>query len=80
MKRVAQIVTAFAGLLLILGLVEDLTNYKWSAGDQNTIFGNQNVVVNDGATVLIAGGFLAAVAALMWVLARRRDQGDQRRS
>ncbi|HEX9554030.1 MAG TPA: hypothetical protein VF983_12570 [Streptosporangiaceae bacterium] len=79
MRRAAITFTVLSGLLLILGLVDYLTNYNF-ANDQGTIFGNPNVVVNDGATLLIAGGFLVLVSALMWILARRKDQGDQRQS
>ena len=77
--RRAAITFMLSGLLLILGLVDYLTNYNF-ANNQGTIFGNPNVVVNDGATLLIAGGFLVLVSALMWILARRKDQGDQRQS
>jgi len=77
--RRAAITFMLSGLLLILGLVDYLTNYNF-ANDQGTIFGNPNVVVNEGVTLLIAGGFLVLVSALMWILARRKDQGDQRQS
>ncbi len=79
MRRAAITSSVISGLLLILGLVDYLTNYNF-ANDQGTIFGNPNVVVNEGVTLLIAGGFLVLVSALMWVLARRKDQGDQRQS
>lgn len=79
MRRAAITVSLLSGLLLILGLVDYLTNYNF-ANNQGTIFGNPNVVVNEGVTVLIAGGFLVLVSALMWILARRKDQGDQRKS
>ena len=48
-------------MLLILGLVDWLTNYNWAQGDQDPLFGNPHILLNDGATVLIAGGFLAVV-------------------
>ena len=67
--------TVLSGALIILGVVESLTNYKWSAGDQNAIFGNPRLLANDGVTVLIAGGVLAMVSATMWVLALRKGQG-----
>jgi len=79
MRRAAITSSVISGLLLILGLVDYLTNYNF-ANNQGTIFGNPNVVVNEGVTLLIAGGFLVLVSALMWVLARRKDQGDQRQS
>jgi hypothetical protein len=77
MKRIAIICGGTAGLLLILGVVEALTNYKWSAGDQNAFFGNPKLLLNDGITVLIAAGFLALVAAATWIAARRKDRSDQ---
>ncbi len=79
MRRAAITSSVISGLLLILGLVDYLTNYNF-ANNQGTIFGNPNVVVNEGVTLLIAGGFLVLVSALMWILARRKDQGDQRQS
>jgi hypothetical protein len=79
MRRAAIILTVISGIFLIFGLVDYLTNYNF-ANNQGLIFGNPNVVVNEGATVLIADGFLIAVSALMWFLARRKDQGNQRQS
>ncbi len=79
MRRAATTFSVLSGLLLILGLVDYLTNYNF-ANNQGTIFGNPNMVVNEGVTLLIAGGFLVLVSALMWILARRKDQGDQRQS
>ena len=78
MRRAAMIFTALAGVLLVLGIIEAVTNYKWRAGDQNPLFGNPHILMNDGTTVLIAGGFLVLVSAVMWILARRKDSGDQR--
>lgn len=82
MRRAAIIFTVISGIFLILGLVDYLTNYNF-ANNQGLIFGNPNVVVNEGATVLIADGFLVLVSALMWILwilARRKDQGNQHQS
>jgi len=79
MKRAAIIFTVISGILLILGVADYLTNYNW-ANNQGAIFGNPNVAVNEGVTVLIAAGFLIVVTAVMWVLARRKDQSDQRQS
>ena len=79
MRRAAIVLSVVSGLLLILGLVDYLTNYNF-ANNQGTIFGNPNVVVNEGVTVLIAAGVLVLVTAAMWILARRKDQSDQRRS
>ena len=60
-----------------IGLIDYITKYNWAQGDQDPLFGNQNVLLNDGATVLIAGGFLAVGSILMWVVALRREHGDQ---
>jgi hypothetical protein len=81
MKRVAIISTVVSAVLLVLGLIDYLTNYNW-ANDQDPLAGNQNVLLNDGATVLIAGGLLMILSVIMWVLAVRGTQGsrDQRQS
>ena len=78
MKRVAIIFSVLAVGMLILGLVENLTNFRWKAGDQNTFFGNPHVVLNDGKVVLILTGFLIVASAVMWFVALRKGQGDQR--
>jgi hypothetical protein len=77
MRRVAWIFSVISVVLLVYGLIDYLTKYNWSQGDQNPLFGNQNVLLNDGATVLIAGGFLAIGSILMWILALRKEHGDQ---
>ena len=75
MRRAAIIFSVISGILLILGLVDYLTNFNTSPG---VIFGNPKAVVSEGATLLIADGFLILATALMWILARRKGQGDQR--
>src|SRR5215470_10485415 len=65
MKRMAIIFSVLAVGMLILGLVEDLTNFKWAAGDQNPFFGNPNWTLNDGKVALILGGFLVIASALI---------------
>ena len=77
MRRMAWIFSVISVVLLIYGLVDYITRYNWAQGDQNAFFGNQNILLNDGATVLIAGGFLSISSILMWVLALRREHGDQ---
>jgi hypothetical protein len=77
MKRLAKICAVISGLLLILGLVDYLTNYNW-ANDQDPLFGNPRILLNDGATVLIAGGFLTVGSVIMWVIAARKDRSDQK--
>lgn len=79
MRRAATIVSVVTLGVLILGLVEDLTNFRWAAGDQNTFFGNPRLLLNDGKVVLILGGFLALLSALMWMAATRKGETDQRR-
>ncbi len=80
MKRVAIICTVLSGILLVLGVIEAVTNYQWSAGDQDPFFGNPHVLMNDGTTVLIAAGLLVLVSAVMWFLAARKGSGNQRQS
>jgi hypothetical protein len=91
MRRLAIISSVIAVALLILGLVEWLTNYHWAQGDQNPLFGNPHLLLNDGVTVLIAAGFLLIGSIVMWIIALRRqtpaeptalrkEQGDRRRS
>jgi hypothetical protein len=80
MKRMAIIFGVLAVGMLVLGLVENLTNFRWAAGDQNTFFGNPNWVLNDGKVVLILSGFLVLASAAMWYLALRKGQSDQRKS
>lgn len=80
MKRLAVICTVLTGLLAVLGIVEAVTNYQWSAGDQDPLFGNPRLLMNDGTTVLIATGILAVGSVIMWVLALRKDRTDQHQS
>jgi len=77
MKRMAIICTVISGLLLVYGLIDYVTNYNWAQGDQNPLFGNQRILLNDGATVLIAGGFLTVGSIIMWIVARRKEHSDQ---
>jgi hypothetical protein len=78
MKRLAIIFSVLTIGMLILGLVENLTNFRWAAGDQNTFFGNPRLVLNDGKVVLILTGFLVVASAVMWVMAVRKGHSDQR--
>ena len=80
MKRMAIIFSVLAGGTLILGVVEDVTNFRWAAGDQNTFFGNPRLVLNDGKVVLILTVLLAVASAAMWYVALRKGQSDQRES
>jgi hypothetical protein len=78
MKRMAIIFGVLAVGMLILGVVEDATNFRWAAGDQNTFFGNPHLVLNDGKIVLILSGFLILASGAMWYLASRKGQSNQR--
>ena len=78
MRRLAIILGSVAAAVLVIGIVEDITNYKWSAGDQNAFFGNPRLLMNDGTVALIVGGILLLVAAVVWVAASRRGGTDQR--
>ena len=87
MRRIAAVTSVIAGVLLVLGLVEWLTNYQWAQGDQDPLFGDPRILLNDGATTLIAAGLLMIGSVIMWVIATRKDQrtpvkgqGDQRTS
>jgi hypothetical protein len=84
MKRMAIIVSITSVSVLILGLVEALTNFRWSAGDQNPLTGNPKLLLNDGQVALILGGCLTLASLLMWILVfvqmQRKGQGDQRQS
>lgn len=76
MKRIAIIFSIISVILLVYGLIDYLTNYNWAQGDQDPLFGNQNVLLNDGATVLIAGGLLTVGSVIMWILALRKGDGN----
>jgi hypothetical protein len=78
MRRFAVILGVVAAAVLVIGLVEAITNYKWAAGDQNAFFGNPKLLMNDGTTALIVGGILLIVAAVVWVAASRRGLSQQR--
>jgi hypothetical protein len=78
MKRIAVITSVIAIIVLILGFVEWLTNYQWAQGDQDPLFGDPRVLMNDGMTALIAGGFLLIGSGIMWVVARRQGSGGAR--
>jgi hypothetical protein len=80
MRRIAWIFSVTSVFILVVGLIDYLINYNWAQGDQNAFFGNQNVLLNDGEVVLIAGGLLTLGSILMWVLALRREHGDQQQA
>jgi len=78
MKRLAMITGIVSAVVLVLGLVESLTNYQWAQGVQDPLFGDPRILLNDGMTTLIAGGFLLIGSVIMWMLARRKADRDQR--
>jgi len=78
MRRMAIIFTVVSGGMLVLGIVENATNFKWAAGDHNTFFGNPRLLLNDGKVALILSGFLILVSLVLWIMALRKDQGNQR--
>jgi hypothetical protein len=73
----AWIFSVISAILLVYGLIDYLTNYNWAQGDQDPLFGNQSILLNDGATVLIAAGFLSVGSIIMWIVALRKGHGDQ---
>ena len=77
MRRLAWTLSITTGIILVLGLIDFLTNYNW-ANDQDPFQGNPNILLNDGATVLIAGGFLTIGCVLVWIVTLRRERNDQR--
>lgn len=78
MKRLAAVCAVLAGLLVALGLAEWATNFDWASGDQNPLFGDQHLLVNDGVIVVISGGALALVAGAAWLAAWRGERGHGR--
>ena len=80
MRRIAWTFSIASVVVLIIGLIDYLTKYNWAQGDQNAFFGNQNILLNDGATILIAGGFLSIGSIFMWIMALRREHGDHQQS
>ena len=78
MKRMAIFFGVLAVAMLVLGIVEDVTNFHWAAGDQNPFFGNPHMLLNDGKVVLILAGFLIVATIAMWFMASRKGQADQR--
>jgi hypothetical protein len=78
MRRMAWTFSVISAVLLVYGLVDYLTNYNWAQGDQDPLFGNPKILLNDGATVLIAAGFLSVGSIIMWIVALRRGNSDQR--
>jgi hypothetical protein len=70
MKRLTLVCAVISALLLIDGLYMVLANYH--PADQNTFFGNQNLVLSDGEVTLISAGFFVLATLVIWILAIRR--------
>ena len=82
MKRGSIVFGIVALLLLADGTYLDATNNQ-VGGDQGAFFGNANVVLSAGTTVLVAGGLLAIGAIIMrpktkppWTLAHSAISGS----
>jgi hypothetical protein len=71
MKRLALVCAVISVLLVIDGLYMTLANYH--PGDQNTFFGNQNLILSDGQVVLISAGFFIFATIIIAIVAVRRD-------
>ena len=78
MKRVTVFFGALALLLLADGLWMQATHYH--PADQNTFFGNQNLILSDGQVILISAGLLMVATAVMWVLSVRRGRRARERT
>jgi hypothetical protein len=82
MKRVTIILGVVTVLLFADGLWMQLTHYH--PGDQNSFFGNGNIILSDGQVSLISAGFLLLATLVMWVVTVRRaarpPAGPQERS
>jgi cell division protein FtsX len=78
MKRVTIIFAVVTVLLLADGLWMQLTHYH--PDDQNSFFGNGNIVLSDGQVLLISGGFLFLATVVMWLVAVRRGVRTPARS
>ena len=77
MKRLTLVCAVISALLLIDGLYMVLANYH--PADQNTFFGNQNLVLSDGEVTLISAGFFTLATALIWTITRRRGAASRAR-
>jgi len=70
MRRLTLVCAVISALLLIDGLYMLLANYH--PGDQNTFFGNQNLILSDGEVTLISAGFFILATVVIWIVAIRR--------
>ena len=77
MKRLTLACAVISVLLLIDGLYMMLANYH--PDDQNTFFGNQNLVLSDGEVTLISAGFLILATVVIGIVAVRRGAAPRAR-
>jgi hypothetical protein len=73
MKRGAVVFAIVSLLLLADGSYLQLTNNQ-VGGDTGVLFGNPNFALSAGTVVLISGGILLIGAAIMWLVAVRRER------
>jgi hypothetical protein len=77
MKRLAMVCTALCALLLADGLYMQVSNYQ--PGDQDPFFGDANLIMSDGTTVLVAAAFLTIITAIMWAFVVFRGRSSAQR-
>jgi hypothetical protein len=73
MKRGAVVFAVIALLLLADGSYLQVANNQ-VGGDTGVLFGNPNFALSAGTVVLISGGVLLIGAAIMWLVAARRER------
>jgi hypothetical protein len=71
MKRAALICTVLSVLLLGCGIWMQAVGFH--PGDQNTFFGNPQLILSDGQVTLILSGLLIVATAAMWLAVARRS-------
>jgi hypothetical protein len=72
-KRGAVVFAIVSVLLLADGSYLQVTNNQ-VGGDTGVLFGNPNFVLSAGTVVLISGGIVLVGAAIMWIVAVRRER------
>jgi hypothetical protein len=75
MKRLTLVFAVISALLLIDGLYMVLANYH--PDDQNTFFGNGNLVLSDGEVTLISAGLFIVATILIWLVGLRRGAASR---
>lgn len=72
MKRIALVFFIVSLLLFADGIYLQAANDQ-VGGDTGVLFGNPNLVLSAGTVVLISAGLLILGAAIMWMMAARRE-------